>query len=83
MRQFITITIAICILVGCSQNQESKYAGEAASVDTTVTASSKHGSASASVRAEAPEGYRVDYEIKAESGPGYSSSSSRVRIGSK
>ncbi|NTW45660.1 MAG: hypothetical protein HGB18_01225 [Candidatus Moranbacteria bacterium] len=82
MKQLVSI-LSILFLVGCSQNQESKYSRGETAVDTTVAASNQHGSTSASVRAKAPEGYHIDYKIEVESGPGYSSSSSEVFIRSK
>jgi len=82
MKQFVSI-LSILFLVGCSQNQENKYSRGETAVDTTVTVENKFGSASASVRAEAPEGYHINYKVEAESGPGYSCSSSRVSEQSK
>lgn len=82
MIQFVSI-LSILFLVGCSQNQENEYFLGKTAVDTTIAVENEFGSASASVQAEVPEGYHIDYEVEVESGPGYSSSSSRVSVQSK
>lgn len=78
MKQFVSI-ISILFLVGCSQNQESEYTHGKTTANTTVTVSGKHGSASASVRAEAPDGFHVDFTVEARSKKGYTSSKTSVR----